>query len=77
MSKRVSGTKGQKSKNRCGKYTRYGNYLQLLHQAENSDATMASIEKVKQIAMSAKNSISKIVPRGASKFISSLVRQRT
>ena len=78
MSKRLTGIKGQKTGNRSMRNNRHNNYMARLLNAGNEAKSESAIETIKKMAMQAKVRFNpnRLVPKGASKMLSSLVRQR-
>lgn len=80
MSKRLTGIKGQATRNVGPRNKRYKNWIARLRLAESTAEAANSVDalmKIRQLYFSAKRSATKFVPRGSSKMLASLIRQRT
>ena len=76
MSKRVNNRKGAPSSNRGGRNNRYNRYMQQLDDAKQAAASEDVLEEIKKAYVAIKSTATKFVPKGASKMLASLVRQR-
>jgi len=75
MSKRVANRNGP-GRNRGPRNRAHNRYLTRLVEAADNASSEDALEKIKEMYVSARTSAQKFVPKGATKLLSSLVRQR-
>ena len=76
MSKRLTGIKGKKTGNRGFRNRCYKNYMGRLSEAQRA-ASEDTLETIKGLYVQARRAVGKFVPKGSSKLLRSIVRQRT